>query len=366
VPVPLLRYLLVLLTVAAAAGAELRPALDESLAREAAVARERGVAFLLRQQAADGSWSGHPGITAVAVLALARAPADQHAALAPALARGADYLARQVRADGGIGTLPAEVDVYSTAASLMALTVLNRPADAALLARLEARLLANQLPTGYGYQELGFRYGGAGYPDLSNTHWALEALYLAQLRRDPTGQAPPDAAHRRLWRVSAHLILACQVGPGTGVPADQVGGFTYYPLDRPAGPRHATARAQAPVWGSLTYGAYKSLRYAGLPPDDERLRAAAAWLDRHFTVRANPGLDEGGLYYYLYMLASAQLVHGGREGLVDGWRSVVVQGLLTRQRSGGEWQNHRPLWLEQDPHLCTAYALLTLFLATAH
>jgi squalene-hopene/tetraprenyl-beta-curcumene cyclase len=41
--------------------------------------------------------------------------------------------------------------------------------------------------------------------------------------------------------------------------------------------------------------------YAGVTVDDPRVKAALAWLRKHYTEKENPGLGNSGLYYYHYM-----------------------------------------------------------------
>ena len=53
----------------------------------------------------------------------------------------------------------------------------------------------------------------------------------------------------------------------------------------------------------MTYAGLKSMIYAGLRPDDPRVKAASEYITRHYTVDENPGLGQKGLYYYYQTFA---------------------------------------------------------------
>ena len=37
--------------------------------------------------------------------------------------------------------------------------------------------------------------------------------------------------------------------------------------------------------------------YAGVGPDDPRVKAALEWIKKHYDVRTNPNMGSAGLYY---------------------------------------------------------------------
>jgi squalene-hopene/tetraprenyl-beta-curcumene cyclase len=51
-------------------------------------------------------------------------------------------------------------------------------------------------------------------------------------------------------------------------------------------------------YASMTYAGLKSMIYAGLTPDDPRVKAAVAWLAKNYTLESNPGLGDAGLYIF--------------------------------------------------------------------
>jgi squalene-hopene/tetraprenyl-beta-curcumene cyclase len=118
-------------------------------------------------------------------------------------------------------------------------------------------------------------------------------------------------------------------------------------------------------YGSMTYAGLKSMIYAGLGPDDQRVKAALAWLSKNYDVSQNPGMGNTGLYYYYHTFAKALDAAGkdsftGSDGAAHNWRAELVDELAKRQNDDGSWVNEATRWLEGDPNLVTAYSLLAL------
>ena len=66
----------------------------------------------------------------------------------------------------------------------------------------------------------------------------------------------------------------------------------------------------------MTYAGLKSMIYAGLSPDDPRVKAAVDYIKAHYSLDENPGMGEPGLYYYYQTFAKA-LAMLGQPTLVD-------------------------------------------------
>jgi squalene-hopene/tetraprenyl-beta-curcumene cyclase len=407
--------------------APLRPGvvdLPESLRREAALAQRRGVAYLLGKQGADGSWQGFPAITALVCVALkpCALPEGDEARIA-AVEKGRRYLLSSVQADGAICT-PDRIYVnYSTAICLGALAVLGNPDDAAAMRLARHYLVSQQLDEdfapqpvnkddlsygGFGYGEASGRGPGMGGPgmggpgggpgrgpggeggrggeggdaqrlpppmrppraDLSCTQWVLEALYLSDaLDRDSAGKH--DAAAREVdlaWEKAITFLQAVQnlqkTGQGTwAVTSTRDGGFAYLPI----GPGESDS---ARSYGSMTYAGLKSMIYAKLDRDDPRVKAAVEWARLHYTVGENPGMGASGLFYYLQTFAKAHAAWGAAtittaDGVQHDWRRDLVTELLQLQKDEGQWYNDESgRWQESNPELVTAYALISLAMAT--
>lgn len=339
-----------LLTVAVLPAAAPAAGLDISVQMEMQFALQRGVDYLLRSQRDNGSWSGHPGITALVTIALRRSPQADTKPVLAAVARAQPRILAFAGSAPGTSPHRDSTHIYSTSVTLMALGMADRPEQAAIRSRIREylrRFLTEQLTSGRP-----LAYDQANIPDISNIHWAMEALRLTRPEEDETG---PD-----IWPRAREFIASCQVR--SPQEADD-GGFTYSPI-RPAG-------HPGPVWGSLTCAGIKSLLFSGASPDDPRIAAAGHWLDRNDTLRKNPGLGPGGHFYYLYLRASANLLLETLRPALPGaptahaWRGQIVEQLLAMQKSEGEWKNAARIWLEADANLCTAYAILVMEFADA-
>jgi squalene-hopene/tetraprenyl-beta-curcumene cyclase len=89
------------------------------------------------------------------------------------------------------------------------------------------------------------------------------------------------------------------------------------------------------------------------------------WIQAHYDLSSNPGMGGSGLYYYYHLFAKALDATGMKDltdvdGAKHDWRSELTAELLKRQRPDGSWVNSDSRWLEGEPSLVTAYALLAL------
>lgn len=131
---------------------------------------------------------------------------------------------------------------------------------------------------------------------------------------------------------------------------------------------HSAGLVRHRAYGSMTYAGLKSYLYAGLRPGDPRVLAAVDWLSRNYTLTENPGVGSDGLYYSYVMFAKAlharglptiQVVTGG-ESADRRWADDLVNQLATLQEPDGSFRSLDGRWLEGDPVLITAYALVAL------
>jgi squalene-hopene/tetraprenyl-beta-curcumene cyclase len=118
-------------------------------------------------------------------------------------------------------------------------------------------------------------------------------------------------------------------------------------------------------YASMTYAGLKSMIYAGLDGNDPRVRAAMTYITRHYTLDENPGLGQQGLYYFYHTFAKTMAVLGeptlvDAKGASHDWRAELVAALGKRQQADGGWVNPADRFMEGDPNLVTAYALLAL------
>jgi squalene-hopene/tetraprenyl-beta-curcumene cyclase len=143
------------------------------------------------------------------------------------------------------------------------------------------------------------------------------------------------------------------------------GGFYYTCAAGGSSAAGPTAEGGLRSYASMTYSGLKSLLHAGLGPDDPRVKAATAWIRSHYDLRSNPGLGDAGLYYYYHVFAKTLTTLGGwsfedAKGVSHDWRSELADMLICSQHKNGSWVNGNSRWMEGDPNLVTAYALLAL------
>ncbi|QDU64040.1 A-macroglobulin complement component [Planctomycetes bacterium Pan216] len=348
-----------------AAEAAQRSGVSKELREKSSQAIDRAVDFLRKQQLDDGRFAdgaNAPAITSLVVTGLLKS--GHVTASDPMVSKALGYLEKHVQPDGGI-YLEGGRKNYPTAIATMAFAAANTNDQyRSLLDNAVKFLKKEQWDESEGITPEDARYGGAGYgrktrPDLSNTAFLLEALRDSGLSKD-------DPAFKR-----AQLFISrCQNLTGEGAndlpQAAKIddGGFYYTPAED-YNPGGGTTGAGLRSYGSMTYTGLKSFIYAGVGPDDRRVKAALGWIKRHYTLKENPGLGAQGLYYYYHTFAKAlaaleldELVDV--DGVHHDWRGDLVKQLLAKQQPNGSWINENPRWLENDPTLVTAYVLLTL------
>jgi squalene-hopene/tetraprenyl-beta-curcumene cyclase len=322
----------------------------------------RGVAFLRQAQAADGSYSNHPGITAIAATALLKSgltPSD------PTVARSIAYLQARIHEDGGIYQDGSNHKNYETCLALVLFQEANREGKYAdLVASAEKFVKGQQWDAEEGHEESSMYFGGAGYgsqtrPDMSNTSFLIETLHaLGRSADDPAMKKALVFVSRSQNLESAHNTteFAAKINDG---------GFYYTPAAGGNSFAGKTPEGGLRSYGSMTYAGLKSMIYAGVDRDDQRVKAAYEWVRRHYSVAENPGVGDQGLFYYYHTFAKALSTIGDdvlttADGKAHNWRADLVRQLASTQKEDGSWINANTRWLEGDPNLVTAYSLLAL------
>jgi len=325
---------------------------------------DRAIQFLAVRQLQDGSLSPRIGIgpTALATLGLLRSgrtPAD------PQVAKSLDYLVEYVQESGGIHMPGTRIPNYETCIVVVCLQEANRDGrfDEAIR-RAEGFLRKGQWDEGENKHSADFGYGGAGYgrgsrPDLSNTAYLIDAL------RACGASANDEAIQKALTFVSRCQNLESEHNTTPFAARINDGGFYYTCMhSRQDSPRE-TPQGGLRSYASMTYSGLKSMIYAGLTQDDPRVKAAIDWIRKNYDLKSNPGMGEAGLYYYYHTFAKALSAFGVDEiedadGVKHDWRRELTEELAARQQPDGSWVNENPRWMEGDPGLATAFALLAL------
>ena len=345
---------------------------DLSVRNEAGIAIAKGLDWLKQHQNADGSWSldDYPALTALPLWAYMGQPEGVPAAKPDYIQKGYDFIVASARTDGGI--YRKGLANYNTSISLVALVMAEDPKYDGLI-RAAHDFVVGQQATGLPDPSLdgGIGYGpnGAarGHPDLSNTVIALEAIRRSEAIAD---KERPDGP-KLDWNAAIAFIQRCQNLPGVNkekyvsTSADDRGGFIYFPGDSSAG---ETGAGGARSYGSMSYAGLLSYIYADLNKTDPRVTGAVDWLKNHYSVDENPGMGIDGLFYYYQVMAKALSTFGAPELSLAGgkkvdWPRELALKLIDLQQDDGSWANESGRWMEKDPVLATAYAVLTLEMA---
>lgn len=345
----------------------------------------KGVKWLRENQDAEsGAWSEKslPAFTALAISATLGDPnLNPDEGIPPHIEKGYEFLLSNVKSDGGI--YGKGLATYNTSLSIMALLQGGKEEYLPVVAKAR-RLLINQQQDYDKRGEAdnlfdgGVGYGGSyAHSDLSNTRFALEALYyskkaLADTEYDESDEFDLD------WDAAIEFVSACQnsektierLGETTALREEDKGGFVYFPGSTKSDviPIEADGKKKTALrsYGSISYAGLLSFIYADMDRDDPRLVAVMEWLSKNFTLEENPGMDAQGLYYYYHTMAKALATAGVNrlvtpDGTEINWKQDLALKVMSTQRPDGAWINEGSnRWLEDDPALVTAYSLLTL------
>ncbi len=334
--------------------------------------------YLRSQQTPQGAWLPKPG-PAVTGLVLAGMLDDPRIRRDdPTVRKALAYILSMQKDNGGIyDTL---LENYNTSVCLMALGRLGDDAKATAAAKKAQDFLrglqwdGQKDPTGKTIDKEHAWYGGAGYgnrgrPDLSNTAMMLAGLNDSGLDcKDPAFQRAM-AFITRLQGTGANIELGDQIVPD--------GGFIYASSENkekigvpqsfatPDRVTDADGRTRLRTYGSMTYAGFMSYLYAKLDRDDPRVADAYNWVRHNYRLDENPYCGMQGYYYYLHLFARALSAWGEPkvvtpDGQEHDWANELIDKLAGLQQPDGSWINTADRWMESEPVLVTAYAVLAL------
>jgi len=333
-----------------------QPSIDEM--------RVKATQFLKVTQNPDGSWtkSDMVGVTGLVTTALLQSGV---AADDPLVAAGLKNLLSHQQPTGGFYAKDSLQRNYETCITVFALSEANRDGKYdAEIKKAEMFLRGLQWDKGEGIESGDPAWGGGGYgshqrPDLSNTQYLVEALKKAGVKED-------DEAMKNI-RVfvsrTQNLETSANDTKFSGLIND--GGFYYTPAAGGDSKAGTTENGGLRSYGSMTYAGLKSLIYAGLDKDDERVKAAVQWIRRNYTLAENPAMGKQGLYYYFHTFGKTMDIIGEDEfvdakGNKHNWKAELHERLAGLQNTNGSWMNPADRWYEGDPNLVTAYCLMAL------
>jgi squalene-hopene/tetraprenyl-beta-curcumene cyclase len=330
---------------------------------------DKALAYYKTAQLEGGNFfdspQAEPGLTALVAAAFARngVPSDN-----PVIAKALAYVEKNVKPDGGVYI--KGMSTYMTCLAIMVFKEVNTGGKYDKIIEAAAKYVKS-LQYNEGLKEDDPNYGGLSYgppggkggPDLSNTHFGVEALIAAGVSKDD------PVIQRALKYISRCQNLESEFNKlafAKKADDENKGGFVYNPTADPKSDK-GTATGGLRSEGGMTYAGLKSFLYAGVSKDDPRVKAAIEWVRKHYTVTENPGMKEpdSGLFYYYHTFAKAMDALGedpfvDAKGVKHDWRQELFDELKKKQQANGSWANKNRAFLETAPQLATAFAVLTL------
>ena len=318
---------------------------------------DRGLEWLKGQQAEDGLFGNHPGITALVLTAFLRHPENKYAeADHPFIQKGLQRLVAMQQPNGAIYDLEMQPALpnYNTSISVMALSSTGNPKYDEVIKKAQGFLKNLQVT-----DEESVYFGGIGYgsrqdvKDLSNLNIAIQALKES----GSDDQEVWDKAVKFLERTQNRSESNDQAWAGND------GGFIYSPDGESKAGEDAAGSPRS--YASMTYAGLLSFIYANVDKEDERVQAAFEWIKEHFTLEENYGMGAQGLYYNYHTMAKALKLYGqstfvDAKGISHDWYREFAEKMIELQKPDGFWMNESSRWMERDPKLVTAYVILGL------
>ncbi len=304
------------------------------------------------------------GFSCLVLQAWNNAPTDVKKAnpeFAALMSKTANYIASQQNPEYGYIADGPEYHNYSTALAVKALAQFDAKKYSELIKKAVVYLKQLQANSSRKFDPNkhitfgGFGYGSTLRPDLSNTWFALSALSAAGV---PSSDAVFQNAIIFVKRCQNSTEVNDQPYAGTD------GGSMYLPGNSAAGKEKARdGKTIHKSYGSMTSAMLSSYLYCGLKKDAKPVQLASKWLGNNFSVTANPGHQKEGqqaLFYYYRALSTALSQYGAENFYGHDWKKDLAGELVKTQTKEGYWVNKEARFSENDPVLCTAYALYSL------
>ena len=342
----------------------------------------QGLRWLELQQSADGLFHNHPGITGLVITAFLRHPKDVYSESShPFIKKSLSALLEMQQENGGIYDVTKQPALpnYNTSVALMALSAAKNKEYEEAINRAQQYIKGNQQ-----IDEESPYYGGIGYGSRSDVYDLSNLTYAIQALKDS------DEDDAEVWSKAVKFLERCQNRSESNdlAWAGDDGGFIY----APSGESKAGGTKS---YGSMTYAGLLSFIHAKVDATDPRVEDAFEWIRNNYRVDENPGMGQQGIFYHYHTMAKALAIYektkGGSltdvQGQTHFWFKDLAEELMNRKiedelvakddirdatnpgqllAKEGElvklsyWKNEESRWMERDPLLVTAYAILAL------
>jgi squalene cyclase len=301
-------------------GTEARTPPPEGVTPQVELAIERGLTYLVKEQASDGSWLGEGGAYPVAMTALAglallsNGSTATRGPLAPPIRRASDFLLRQLREDGLFTAGGEERPMYGHAFTMMFLShVLGEEESLERREEIKAALRqAVKLAIRAQSKDGGWYYT----PNWGYTEGTLTVTLMQGLRacRDAGIHVPKKV-----------IDLAVKYIEDSALPS---GAVLYQRSATRNEPREGvTCASVVALWSAGRY-------------EDPLLKRIAGYMDRNIQAQWNTGRRHAT--YVQYYLAQAKFLLGG-----DRWSRYYrteSQLMVQDQEQDGSWLTQEERW----------------------
>lgn len=327
----------------------------------------RGADYLMRHQESDGHFSKgfvdpKPAYTALIVDALARSPEHYREKDHPFLKKAAEAIVAKQQPNGSLCTPVLNLDTYSTAMSVLALTALENPEYKPVIEKAKQYLLDVQYKDDEANDP---NFGSAGYTKGGRTSGDMTANWVEALKA--TGVKEGDPAFKNAEKFFGRIQnVETNDKPVNGKKAGDDGGFYYRPGESKPADEIKNGVHILKSYGLMSYAGLKSFMYMNVPKDDPRVASAHKWVQENYTLDENKNIGADGLFYYYQTMAKALAAYGERtlttrDGTKHDWAKELSDKIVSLQDADGSWHNKQSSrWMENDPVMVTAFAIRAL------
>jgi hypothetical protein len=353
--------------------------MTQAVAKERDQAIDRGLAWLLKQQAADNGWhsqaygqlKGGAAVTALVLDTISQLPVKLIKQHELAIEKGLIFLQAGIVKRQTIAAPDGSLDfpTYACALVLSASARLAEKVDftGQKLKILRDYLLAAQLLEGRKFAPEHPSYGGwdfLGADDAQGITTGTNVSVVAHVLEGLEADKSKAVDHAR--NAALGWLKRCQQPDG---------GFAFTPEPMSLNNKAEfsdEARAKPRSYGSATCDGIRALLAAGIQSNADSVQKAIAWLVKRPALEVVPGFEEvpvetdwrrGLRFYYYQSLARILHLFPAAERLSRA--SDIERILLKDQQAGGQWQNESDRMRENDPLIATCFAVSALlYLAT--